>query len=405
MKKILWLIILLALLGILAYASPQVRGILMGLAPIATPAPELPEGEPLPFTLPPNFTAHLFSNETPGARVLALGPKATLVVSLTGEGKVVALPDANADGVADETITILDGLDKPHGILFACDYGTGIPEACEMFVAETDMIRVYAYDPDTYTATFKADLLALPSGGNHFTRTLFPHPDGEHVLVSIGSSCNVCNEDDPLRATILSVDLRSGASATYAHGLRNTVFMALHPVTGDLWGTDMGRDLLGDTLPPDEINILREGEDYGWPTCFGDNNHDTDFDKNTYIRNPCMEPFETPSHIDLPAHVAPLGLAFVPEEGWPEEYWHDLFVAEHGSWNSSTPVGYKIVRIPLTPNGNPDGAPVDFMTGFLPEGGEAIGRPVSLLIFPGGTMYVSDDRAGAIYTVLYRPQE
>ncbi len=163
----------------------------------------------------------------------------------------------------------------------------------------------------------------------------------------------------------------------------------------------MGRDLLGDNIPPDEINIIEEGKNYGWPICYGKNIHDDQFDKNTYIRNPCMEPFETPSSIDLQAHSAPLGLAFFPEEGWPEEYWHDLLVAYHGSWNRTEPTGYKIVRMRLDNEGKYE-ATEDFITGWLNGKNEALGRPVDILIQPGGLMYISDDKAGVIYRITYR---
>jgi len=114
--------------------------------------------------------------------------------------------------------------------------------------------------------------------------------------------------------------------------------MAFHPYTRDIWATEMGRDMLGDGTPPDELNIIKKGGNYGWPICYGKNIHDTEFDKNTYFRNPCMEPFETPSYIDIPAHSVPLGLAFIPDS-WPTEYHNDLLVAYHGSWNRSTPTG------------------------------------------------------------------
>jgi hypothetical protein len=175
--------------------------------------------------------------------------------------------------------------------------------------------------------------------------------------------------------------------------------MNLHPVTGEVWATEMGRDWLGDDLPPDEINIIGEGRDYGWPICYGKNIHDAEFDKKVYARDPCAD--KTPSFIDIPAHSAPLGLAFFPEEGWPEEYWHDLLVAYHGSWNRSVPTGYKIVRYHLDSRGNYLGEE-DFITGWLTPAG-AVGRPVDILIQPGGKLYISDDRAGLIYKVAYNP--
>jgi hypothetical protein len=186
----------------------------------------------------------------------------------------------------------------------------------------------------------------------------------------------------------------------FAKGLRNAAFMTQNFVDGAIWVSEMGRDYLGDDLPPDEINRLEEGANFGWPTCYGKNIHDTDFDKNTYVRNPCMEPFEIPSFIDLPAHSAPLGLAFIPEDppsgGWPEDWWYDLLVAYHGSWNRSVPTGYKIVRHRFNSEGLYQGGE-DFITGWIDEKGETLGRPVDILLFPGGTGYISDDKAGVIY--------
>ncbi len=362
------------------------------LMPTATPepTPHAPQ-EPLPFVLENGFTASVFSDAVPGIRVLTRDPRGVLVASLTSEGKVVALPNTDVDNRADGVHIILNGLDRPHGIIFLED---------TLYVAEEGVLRAYSYDAATMTATDPKLITELPTaGGGHFTRSLMLSPDNTHMFVAIGSSCNVCNEGDEQRAAILSVNLATKETEVFAKGLRNTVFMTLHPVTGDMWGADMGRDNLGDNLPPDEINILKEGGNYGWPICYGKNIHDTEFDKNTYIRNPCMEPFETASHIDIPAHSAPLGLVFIPEEGWPEEFWFDALVAYHGSWNRSEPTGYKIVRIDLTPEGLPTGDSTDFMTGFIDGSGKVLGRPVGLMIEPGGTLWVSDDKAGAIYRV------
>lgn len=370
---------------------------LRGVGPAFKPSPEdiSENATDLPLKLPSGFSISIFAKDLGAPRVMSYDPVGNLVVSIPSEGKVVALPDRNADGAADEVITVIDGLNRPHGLATRCT------ERCEFYVAETDKVAVYDYDEKNLKAINPRKIIDLPGGGNHFTRTLLfmPAPQDHRLLISVGSSCNVCEESDWRRAKILSANADGSALKEFAKGLRNAVFMAIHPVTGKIWATEMGRDLLGDDLPPDELNIIEEGKNYGWPICYGKNIHDIDFDKKTYIRNPCEAPFETPSHIDIPAHSAPLGLAFFPEEGWPEEYWHNLLVAYHGSWNRSTPTGYKIVRYKLDEQGNYLGEE-DFITGWL-TGSGALGRPVDILIQPGGVIYISDDKAGVIYKVTY----
>jgi glucose/arabinose dehydrogenase len=266
-----------------------------------------------------------------------------------------------------------------------------------MYVAETDKLSVFHYTPTSFKADQKKKLLDLPAGGNHVTRSLLLTKDGDDdiLLISIGSSCNVCREKDTRRATIQYYNLRTGETGEYARGLRNAVFMATRPGTNQIWATEMGRDLLGDDIPPDEIDIIQKGKNYGWPNCYGQNIHDTAFDKNTYIRNPCMEPFETPSQIDLQAHSAPLGLAFVPSSGWPRDIRGDLLVAFHGSWNRTVPTGYKIVRVKLDRDGKPEGVE-DFITGWLANG-KKLGRPVDILMRDEGGLFISDDGAGIVY--------
>lgn len=369
---------------------------LIKLVTLQEPAPPLPAGPEAPLTVPDEFTITIFARGVDGARVMIRDPKGAMLVSQTSKGLVSVLPDLNSDGQADQVIEVLSGLTQPHGLAVICP-STGNTsadqDACVLYVAETGALKAYSYDADTYKAVYQKTLASFPTGSGHFTRTLLPTPDQKAVWISIGSSCNACDEESPLRATIQKVEIATGSMTEYAKGLRNSVFMALHPVTGELWATENSRDLLGDDIPPDEINIIKEGGDYGWPTCYGANIHDTDFDKRTYIQNPCNG--KVAPHVSLPAHSAALGLAFVPEEGWPEEYWHDALVAYHGSWNRSVPTGYKVVRI------DAQGRQSDFVTGFLPQGskdtGDAIGRPVGILAEPGGTAYISDDRAGAIY--------
>jgi glucose/arabinose dehydrogenase len=357
------------------------------------PAPEAStDSAVLPLKLPPGFAISIFAREVKGARVLALDPDGTLLVSLTSQGRVVALPDKNSDGVADAVVTVLDGLNKPHGLAF------GPEEKPRLYVAETGRVAAFDYDPEGLTAYSEQKIAGLPPGDRHFTRSLkfLPGPRDRRLLISVGSSCDTCEEEDWRYAKILAMDPDGGELETFASGLRNSVFMAVHPQSKHVWATEMGRDHLGDNLPPDEINIILEGKDYGWPYCYGKRVHDDKFDPSGAHREFCKETI--PSFIDLPAHSAPLGLAFFPAE-WPREFRHDLLVAFHGSWNRTEPTGYKVVRYKLDAAGNFLDVE-DFITGWLtPQG--ALGRPVDILITPEGVIYISDDKAGVVYRVVY----
>ena len=338
----------------------------------------------MPLKVPPGFSIEIFAKNLAGARVMALDSFGNMWVSRPNDGVVTQLEINNGKVTAQHDI--LKNLNNPHGLAFD-------PKSPSiLYIAEEDKISKIP----TYSDAPIQKIADLPSGGGHSTRTIGFGPDNR-LYVSIGSSCNVCHETDSRRAKIFSMKSDGNDFKEYAHGLRNAVFFTWSYIDGKMWATEMGRDLLGDNTPPDEINIIGKDKNYGWPNCYGKNIHDTEFDKNTYIRNPCMEPFETPSYIDLEAHSAPLGLQFVPEEGWPEEYWHNLLVAFHGSWNRTEPTGYKIVRIKLDAKGNYQGIE-DFITGWLSKDG-VYGRPVDLLIQPGGTLYISDDKAGVIYKV------
>jgi glucose/arabinose dehydrogenase len=270
----------------------------------------------------------------------------------------------------------ITGLKNPHGLAFN-SAGT------ELYVAEETSIKKYLVYSDAPVQT----IATLPVGGRHVTRTIAWGPD-ERLYVSIGSTCDVCVEKNPLHGTIISMKPDGTDQKTIATGLRNAVFFDWSTVDGQMYATDMGRDGLGDDLPPDEINRIKPTTSadfaepsFGWPYCYGNRVRDEQFG-TTYD---CAT--TEPAHINLPAHVAPLGMAFVPEEGWPEEWWYDMLVAEHGSWNST-----------LDAQGNPEGEPVDFLTGFL-ENGMVKGRPVDLMIEPGGTLYITDDYAGVVYKV------
>lgn len=361
--------------------------------PNATPG----TGDNLGLTVPTGFTVNVFAKDLGAPRVIVRDGFGNLLVSIPKDGVVLALADTNGDGVEDKRYTLVQNLNKPHGLAIHCDPPfVGKPQECNLFIAEENRVARYIYNAQTMRGVFNEELAQLPTGGRHTTRTLQWSPYDPNVLfVSIGSSCDVCHESDERRAAVWSLDINTKAFTSYAKGLRNAVFMAPNPVDGKIWVTEMGRDFLGDDLPPDELNVLEKGKNYGWPICYGKNVHDTQFDKNTYIRNPCMEPFETPSAVDLPAHSAPLGIAFVPEEGWPEEYWYNALVAFHGSWNRSVPTGYSIARVKLNAKGEYSGIE-PFITGWL-EGKKSTGRPVGIILEGGGTGYISDDKAGLIY--------
>ena len=361
----------------------------------------------IPLSIPADFTLSIYAKDLGKARDMIRGPAGNLLVSIVDEGKVVALIDDDNDGTVERIVIVASGLNKPHGLATRC---FPVAEAmlefdCNLYIAETDQVAMYDFDREHLKATNKRTIIDLPGGGNHFTRSItFGTGDNADTLfTSVGSTCNVCNEKNSRRASILSSDPFGGGLEVFASGLRNSVFMAVHPETEELWATEMGRDLLGDDLPPDEINIVRRGGNYGWPTCYGKNIHDTNFDKNVYVRAPCTEPFEISSYIDIPAHSSPLGLAFVPKEGWPADFQNNLFVAYHGSWNRSEPTGYRIVRYKLDKEGVYRGEE-DFITGWFTSEGEVIGRPVDILIETGGIMYISDDRAGVVYRIVYQPE-
>jgi glucose/arabinose dehydrogenase len=345
-----------------------------------------------PLRLPPGFSISLFAKGLGGPRVMVSDPSGTILVSIPSQGRVVALPDRDRDGVADRIVTVIKGLSRPHGMAFRC------APLCKLYIAEENQVSVYSYDGKDFRAKKEKKIADLPQGSGHSTRTLLflPRPSDSRLLISVGSSCNVCSENDSRRAKILVAPAEGGNPGVFASGLRNAVFMAVHPKTKRVWATEMGRDLLGDDTPPDEINIIEQGRDYGWPFCFGKNIHDDDFDPGgAHI---CREPAAAPSHIDIPAHSAPLGLAFFPEEGWPKEFRNNLLVSFHGSWNRSEPAGYKIVRYRLDGEGRFLGVK-DFVSGWLTEDGISLGRPVDIMIRPDGTIFVSDDKAGVIYRI------
>jgi len=352
----------------------------------------------LGLKLPEGFNIEIFAENLKSPRVLTFDSLGTLLVSVPSEGKVVALPDKNNDSKADEIITLIQNLDRPHGLAI---------QDSKLYVAQVSNVLVFDYDNQSLKVANQKLVVNLPGGGRHFTRTIRFGSDGK-LYIAVGSTCDVCVEKDERNGTILQVDSQTGQSQIFAKGLRNSVFFTFDPQTAKIWATEMGRDFLGDNLPPDEINIIEEGKDYGWPFCYGRQVHDINFDKKVYVQivpqPPCGQ--TEPPIYEIPAHSAPLGLVFITSSHFPDDWQDDLLVAYHGSWNRSTPSGYKIVRLKI--NDEKVISEEDFISGFLPasptgeQGTQTIGRPVDLIFDKEGSLYISDDKAGVIYKLAKR---
>ncbi len=356
--------------------------------------PSVSDGDPANIKLPPGFEMEVFADglgdslisypgPAPGPRMMLM-KDGMVMVSIPNKGLIAVLPDLNKDHKADSVGVFIDGLNRPHGL----DYYDGW-----FYIAEEDrVIRVKDADNNFVAEKETIEVLIddIPTGG-HSTRTVKVHNGS--LYMSVGSSCNVCYEMDARRAAITRCDLNGNNCTVFASGLRNAVGMTFHPVTGQLYATENGRDWLGDDLPPDEINLVEEGKDYGWPVCYGKNIHDIDFDKNTYIRDPCAH--SVSSLIDLQAHSAPLGLNFYYGTSFPSEYFGNMFVCFHGSWNRQEATGYKIIRINMT-----DLTVHDFATGWF-QNGNVLGRPVDVIVSEDGSLFVSDDNDGRIYRIYY----
>jgi len=336
------------------------------------------------FKLPEGFQVGLFADGVNNARMMRITPAGDLLVSSMRPGEVVLLhADRDGDGLADGRTVLLRDMDLPHGLALQDGY---------LYVAETGRIVRASFDAAARTVgPVEPVFEGLPPGGNHRTRTIGFGPDG-WLYVTVGSTCNVCIENHPYRAAMLRMRADGSGMSIYATGLRNTVGFDWQPGTGHLYGTDNGRDLLGDDIPHCEINLIEEGRFYGWPYTFDDKVVDPDFGVGNEDKITASQKMA----YGLGAHVAPLGMRFLRPEVAPPGYQGVALVALHGSWNRSVLSGYKIVALRFDPTGNI--SETDFLTGFE-ENGDVIGRPVDVEQGPDGAIYVSDDYAGAIYRI------
>lgn len=336
----------------------------------------------------PNFEISLYATGLTDARILRALDSGQLLVSLPSLGQIMLLEaDSDHDGTPDGRRMLIDGLNRPHGM----DLFEGW-----LYIAETDAVGRIRLDPATGKTTGSYETLVrdLPSGGNHWSRSLKFGPDGR-MYVSVGSSCNACIEKDPRRAALLRYHPDGSGEEVFASGLRNTVGFAWQPGTAILFGVDNGRDFLGDDFPPCELNRIEAGGFYGWPYVNGNNVPDPDYGHSRPDLNAISRP---PAHA-FGAHTAPLGIVFLDSDELPEEYRGAALVTLHGSWNRSTKSGYAVVSLHFDANGGITERP--FVTGFEKDD-DVIGRPVDAIQAPDGTLYISDDFSGSIYRIRYR---
>ena len=369
-----------------------------GVVALGAPAgAQVPQGPPPPMALetielPPGFTIGVFADNVPSARSLALGENGTVFVGTFGFfsgnpkiGDVYAVRDNDGDHKADEVVTIATRLNSPNGVAFRNG---------SLYVAEIG--RVIRFDDiESRLRNPPAPALVkdgLPTDFLHQWRYLKFGPDGK-LYFAVGAPCNVCEREDPY-ASIVRMNADGTGFEVFARGVRNSVGFDWHPETGDLWFTDNGRDMLGDNLPSDELNVATEaGQHFGYPYCHQGEVEDPEFGK------PGVCASYRPPAVKMGPHVAAIGMSFYTGDMFPDHYKNQLFVAQHGSWNRSQPNGYRVALVHVQ-DGRASGH-VIFAEGWL-QGDQPWGRPVDILQMPDGSLLVSDDRQGVIYRISYQ---
>jgi glucose/arabinose dehydrogenase len=335
--------------------------------------------------LPKGFKIELYADKVPNARSMVWGDNGTLFVGTRSEGKVYAVVDKDKDFKADQVYIIASGLNMPNGVAFRNG---------SLYVAEVS--RVIRYDniennlsnppkPVVVNASF-------PTDEHHGWKYIAFGPDGK-LYVPVGAPCNICESEDKRFASIMRMDPDGGNLEVYAHGVRNTVGFAWHPASNELWFTDNGGDMLGDDKPADELNHAPNKDmHFGYPYC-----HEGGLADEKYGKGRNCADYVFPA-MKLGPHVAALGMKFYTGNMFPSEYKDQVFIAEHGSWNRSKPIGYRITMVTMK-----DGKAAEykvFAEGWL-QGNKAWGRPVDVLQMPDGSLLVSDDDADVIYRISY----
>jgi glucose/arabinose dehydrogenase len=373
------LLALLVVMTVVVVVGCRYRGYLAGLLPGAAA-----EGGDL--SVPPGFRIAVYAAEVPNARQMALGSNGIVFVGSRSEGKVYAVVDRDGDHRVGAVHVLASGLNNPSGVAFRD--GVLYVAAVSRILRFPDVARDLTRPPGPEVVSD-----AYPADAHHGWKFIAFGPDGR-LYVPVGAPCNVCAPPGPLYATITRLDVKGGRPEIVAQGVRNSVGFDFQPGTGELWFTDNGRDWLGDEQPPDELNRLsRPGQQhFGFPYCHGDGLRDPEHNAGR-----ACEQFTAPARL-LGPHVAAIGMRFYTGAMFPEKYRGGVFIAEHGSWNRSTPIGYRVTFVKV--EGDRATSYEPFATGWL-KGGVASGRPADVLVMPDGALLVSDDKAGRIYRISY----
>ena len=356
-----------------------------GSVPPPQPPPPLEDSRLARIELPPGFHIRVYAKGVAGARSLSLGAEGTLFVGTRSQGRVYALRDEDGDHRAERVVTLARGLNSPNGVAFRDG---------DLYVAEINRILRYPDIKANLEDPPRPEIVddSFPTDGHHGWKFIRFGPDGR-LHVPVGAPCNTCDAGDPY-ATIGRLD-PGGGFTILARGVRNTVGFDWHPETGELWFTENGRDWLGDDSPPDELNRLSaEGQHFGYPYC-----HGSDIPDPVFGGTRGCDEFVAPAQ-NLGPHVAALGMRFYTGSMFPEEYRHQIFLAEHGSWNRSRKIGYRLMLVRL--EGDEAVGYETFAEGWL-QGESNWGRPVDVLVMPDGSLLLSDDQADLVYRISYSP--
>jgi glucose/arabinose dehydrogenase len=343
-----------------------------------------------PFALPPGFAVDVFAEGLSDARWLTVAPNGDVFLAEPGAGHVVILRDGDGDGRAEVSHVFAGGFARPHGLAVQGDW---------LYVADTERVWRLPWHPGDLQAAGKREAVtprgAFGAASGHWTRNIAFSPDGSRLYVAIGSASNIAEDPAP-RATVQSFAADGSDQKTFASGLRNPVGIAFYPGSDELYVTVNERDGLGDGLVPDYLTHLQAGGFYGWPYSYIGSHPQPDLAGPPDLVARAIVP-----DLLFRSHSAPLGLVFYEGTQFPPDYRGDAFVALHGSWNSSAPVGYMVVRVPFA-DGRPAGGYEPFLTGFLLPGGKTLfGRPVGLAVAADGSLLVADDVAQVIWRVAY----